>query len=69
MDSLYTLMQLADAHRDDLLRQAQPEYRLVKPKRQRSEILGSTVGMLRRRVRLDSGARFTPSARARIGGT
>jgi hypothetical protein len=55
-------MQVADAHRDNLLRQAQPEYRLVKPNRQRCGILGSTVGLLRRRVRLDSGARFAPSA-------
>ena len=50
MDSLYTLTQVADAHRDDLLRQAQPEYRLVRPERQRFEFLRRTVGMFQRRM-------------------
>jgi hypothetical protein len=49
MDSLYTLMQVAEAHTADLLRQAQPEYRPVKPRRGRSEFLGRARSSLRRR--------------------
>jgi hypothetical protein len=49
MDSLYTLMQVAEAHTADLLLQAQPDYRPVKPKRGRPEFVGRTRRLLQRR--------------------
>jgi hypothetical protein len=57
MDSYHTLILLADAHRDDLLREAQPRLRPVGPKREWVSILSRIArdGRPSRRVRSVSG--------------
>ena len=52
MDSYNTLILLAEVHRDDMLREAQPQLRPVAPKREWGSIL-SCIAPSGRRKRLD----------------